>query len=199
MVYGDFLSADADENHPTAPVNLYGAIKLAGERLVVTHGETSHVPWTILRPSAVYGPRCLKASVIERLLAQAVSGGALTIAGDASSRLDFTYVDDVVTGACLALQSAKAAGQIFNLTFGCARTIKEVAEVIRSHFPAVAVACCDAQSTKPRRGTLCIDKARQLLGYCPEYSLEQGVSSYIPWMQAVYGERSRRRLRAHVT
>jgi len=198
MVYGNFLSGDAEESCLTAPVNLYGAIKLAGERLVASYGETSHLPWTILRPSAVYGPRCLKASVIERLLTQAVCGGALTIAGDPSSRLDFTHVDDVVTGTCLALQSAKAAGEIFNLTFGCARTIEEVAEVIRSHFPAIGLTYCNASTTKPRRGTLCIDKARELLGYCPEYSLEKGVSSYIPWMQAAFAEPSRRRSGADV-
>lgn len=191
MVYGNFVSADADENHATAPVNLYGAIKLAGERLVVAFGETAHLPWTILRPSAVYGPRCLKGSVIEKLLTQAVSGGALTIAGDGSSRLDFTYVDDVVNGTCLALQNPKALGEVFNLTFGCARAISEVAEVIRAHFPSIAIEFGSRHATKPRRGTLRIDKARQLLNYSPEYSLERGLSSYIPWMQAIYSQAPR--------
>jgi nucleoside-diphosphate-sugar epimerase len=189
MVYGDFLSAEADENHTTAPVNLYGAIKLAGERLVVTCGEKSQLPWTILRPSAVYGPRCLKGSVIEKLLTQAVSGRALTITGDATSRLDFTYIDDVVNGARLALQSSKAVGEVFNLTFGCARTIAEVAAVICNHFPLITIESSMVQSTKPRRGTLRIDKARQLLGYCPEYSLEKGISKYILWMQSIIGQR----------
>jgi nucleoside-diphosphate-sugar epimerase len=56
MVYGDFEYAPADEDHPKKPKGIYGGAKLAGEILTEAYGRRYSIPYTIIRPSAVYGP-----------------------------------------------------------------------------------------------------------------------------------------------
>ena len=57
MVYGDFKTKIINENSKTNPIEIYGTMKLAGE--IVTRGLSNYhkIPYTIIRPSAVYGPR----------------------------------------------------------------------------------------------------------------------------------------------
>lgn len=184
MVYGNFLSAEANESHPASPVNLYGAIKLLGERLVMTYGRKSDLPYVVVRTSALYGPRCVNGRIVERLLNQARHNMPLTIAGDGTGRLDFTFVNDLMNGICLAIQKPQAIRQVFNMTFGRARTFLELVEIIRFQFPNCTVEYCRDQDTRPHRGTLCIRKAEDLLGYSPEFNLERGIPAYLKWMES---------------
>jgi nucleoside-diphosphate-sugar epimerase len=184
MVYGDFLSGEVNEDHPTNPRNLYGAVKLVGERLVMAQGKKSALPYVIIRPSALYGPRCVSGRIVERLLTNAMYDLPLTIAGDGTGRLDFTYVDDLLNGICLTIQKPQAVQQVFNLTYGRARTLLELAEIVRLHFPKSTITYYGGQDTKPRRGTLSIRKAADLLEYSPEFDLERGIPVYLKWMES---------------
>ena len=56
MVYGDFQYAPADEEHPKNPKDIYGGAKLAGEIMTQSFGLRFDIPYTIIRPSALYGP-----------------------------------------------------------------------------------------------------------------------------------------------
>src|SRR3954454_7290149 len=56
MVYGNFQTDAVDETHPLDPIGIYGALKLAGEKLVIAYEQVFGVPYTIVRPSALYGP-----------------------------------------------------------------------------------------------------------------------------------------------
>ena len=63
MVYGDFETAEVNEDHPLNPIGIYGALKLAGEKMVVAYNQVFDLPYTIIRPSALYGPRCVRRRV----------------------------------------------------------------------------------------------------------------------------------------
>jgi nucleoside-diphosphate-sugar epimerase len=183
MVYGNFLSPSVEEGHPRSPINLYGTLKLLGEQMVTSWSKETDLPFAIVRPSALYGPRCISGRIVEKLLTRAIQNAPLTIAGDGSERLDFTYIDDLVEGIGLCIQKPAALGQIFNLTFGQGRTILELVDAIRTHFPQAKVQHCSGNDKRPHRGTLCIQKAVDLLGYSPRFPLERGIEAYLAWMR----------------
>jgi nucleoside-diphosphate-sugar epimerase len=183
MVYGDFLTAEVSEDHPLNSIGIYGALKVAGEKLVTAYQQVFDLPFTIIRPSALYGPRCISRRVSQVFIENALEHRPISIEGDGSDRLDFTYIDDLVQGLCLVLESPAALNETFNMTFGAARSIAEVAELVRERFPDLEIEHTERDRLMPERGTLSVAKARELLGYAPESPIEAGIPKYVDWYQ----------------
>jgi nucleoside-diphosphate-sugar epimerase len=101
--------------------------------------------------------------------------------GDGSDALDFTYIGDLVQGLVLCIAKPEARNQTFNLTFGGARSLNQMAEIIKAEFPEIVIKYQPRDQLMPERGTLSVDKARQLLGYEPHWPLEKGFVRYISW------------------
>jgi nucleoside-diphosphate-sugar epimerase len=186
MVYGNFLSDEVDEDHPLNPVGIYGALKVAGEKMVIAYQQVFNLPYTIIRPSALYGPRCVSRRVGQIFIESALQGTTLRVDGDGSERLDFTYVDDLVEGVLLVLQHPAAHNQIFNLTYGQSRSIAELLGVVQQFFPTARVEHAVRDHLMPFRGTLSIKKAQDLLGYTPQHSIEAGMAKYIAWYRGLF-------------
>jgi nucleoside-diphosphate-sugar epimerase len=185
MVYGDFHGNIAHEDQPCSPIGIYGSLKLAGELLVKAYQQVFGSEFVIIRPSALYGERCVSRRVGQAFIESALTSGVLTVNGDGSDALDFTYIDDLVSGLLLAITEPKAAGEIFNLTFGAARSIEELAEIVRSYFPAAKLVHQPKDVLMPERGTLSIEKARSLLGYKPDFPIERGFARYVEWYKSL--------------
>lgn len=175
MIYGDFCHTEIDEEHAKKPVDRYGALKYASEILVNSWASETETISVILRPTAVYGPHDVKLRLVAKLLNQAMTGQALTIHGDGQSRLDFTYVDDVVNLACNTL-TYPVSGE-FNVSFGHARSLNELVKLIQHYYPEIEVSY-QYQNTHPtaQRGGLNSTKAIRLLDYQPRYTLEHGLA-----------------------
>lgn len=185
MVYGNFLTEMVDEEHPLNPIGIYGALKLAGEKIVIAYQQVFGLAYTIIRPSALYGPRCVSRRVGQIFIENALSDSKIRVEGDGGDRLDFTYIDDLVQGVCLAIEKPAARNQIFNMTYGQSRSIQELVEIIRQHFPGVEVEYIERDNLMPARGTMSIKKAAGLLGYVPQYPLEAGLEEYIKWYRGL--------------
>jgi len=185
MVYGNFQTERVDEEHPLNPIGIYGALKLGGEKLVIAYQQVFDLPYTIIRPSALYGPRCVSRRVIQIFIENALSGQKLRIDGDGSEKLDFTYIDDLVQGVCLSIQKPEARNQVFNLTYGSSRSIADMAAVIKKHFPEVEMESVPRDHLMPFRGTMNVDKARNLLGYDPQNPIEVGIDKYVQWYRTL--------------
>ena len=196
MVYGNFLSQEVDEEHPLNPVGIYGALKVAGEKIVIAYQQVFGLPYTIIRPSALYGPRCVSRRVGQVFIENALNGVKLRVEGDGHDRLDFTYIDDLVDGICLVAQNPAACNQIFNMTYGSSRSIKDLVNVIQEHFPDVEVESVERDQLMPFRGTLSIEKAQRLLGYSPKHPIEVGFPKYIQWYRDFYEKAEFKDLRA---
>jgi len=181
MVYGNFLTAAVDEDHPLNPIGIYGALKVGGEKIVIAYQQVFDLPYTIIRPSALYGPRCVSRRVGQIFIENALRGRKLRLDGDGSERLDFTYVNDLVDGICLAIAHPAARNEIFNLTYGASRPIRDLVAILREHVPGVEVESVERDQLMPVRGTLSIEKARRLLGYQPTHSIDEGFLRYIEW------------------
>src|SRR5207249_2030748 len=181
MVYGNFLTEMVEEDHPLNSIGIYGALKVAGEKLVIAYQQVFGLPYTIIRPSALYGPRCVSRRVGQVFIENALTGLTLRVDGDGSDRLDFTYIDDLVDGICLAIENRAALNQIFNITYGRSRSIQELVGVIKREFPDVRVESVERDQLMPFRGTLSVEKAARLLGYSPKNPIETGFPKYIEW------------------
>lgn len=181
MVYGNFEGDAVEEDRRCEPLGIYGALKFGGERLVIAYHQVFNMPYTIVRPSALYGERCVSRRVGQAFIENALRGIKLSVNGDGSDALDFTYVADLVQGLILCMTKPEARNQTFNLTYGNARTLKQMIEVVRSELPDIVVEYRARDQLMPERGTLSIDKARRLLGFEPQWPLEKGLVRYIHW------------------
>lgn len=186
MVYGDFQTEEVNEEHVLNPIGIYGALKVAGERIVIGYQQVFDLPYTIIRPSALYGPRCVSRRVGQVFIENALSGSKLRADGHGGEKIDFTYIEDLVDGMCLAIQNPAARNQIFNMTYGGSRSILDLVNIIREHFPDVAVEFVERDHLMPVRGTMSVNKAQRLLGYAPKNPIEVGVSKYIAWYRELY-------------
>lgn len=181
MVYGNFQTPEVDENHPLEPIGIYGALKLAGEKLVIAYHQVFDMPYTILRPSALYGPRCVSRRVGQAFIESALVGSNLRVDGDGDERLDFTYIDDVVDGVIASITREGGRNEVFNMTAGKARALRDLVTLVREHFPEIDVEYVERDALRPHRGTLSMAKARALIGHESRVDLEEGLSRYIEW------------------
>jgi len=181
MVYGDFNSNEVNEKTTCNPKGIYGTLKLSGELLVKAYNQVFDLPYTIIRPSALYGERCVSRRVGQIFIENAIQNLDITINGDGEEKLDFTYIKDLVDGITKCCEDKKATNQTFNLTYGNAKKINDLIEILKSEFPDLRVKYQERDKFMPERGTLSINKAKELINYSPKHSIENGYIKYIDW------------------
>ena len=185
MVYGNFKQEyldGVDEAHDCRPLGQYGIMKLAGEWLVKDYQRRTNMSYTIIRPSAVYGPLDVEDRVVSKFLLNAMRGGVIQVNGSNES-LDFTYVDDVADGIVTASLSADTDNSTYNITKGHARTLLEAAELAVKIAGQGSIQVNDPDNNFPSRGQLNITSAYQDFGYMPQTNIEQGFEQYYAWLK----------------
>ncbi len=187
-VYGDFETQEVDENTRPRPRGIYANTKYMGERLVRTYCHQYGLGTTIIRPSALYGERCISKRVSQVFLENAFENKVCRLEGGGDGRLDFTYIDDLVEGMIrsLVFHRGKNTSQTFNITYGNARTIKELFDIVAKHLPKAKSKVAERSIDKPSRGTLSIKRAREVLGFKPKWCLENGYENYINWFKDMW-------------
>ncbi len=181
MVYGNFDGQTVNEEQKLNPIGIYGTLKVCGEQIVKAYNQVFNTPYTIIRPSALYGERCVSRRVGQIFIENAIRGKNITINGDGEEKLDFTYIKDLVDGITLCIENKNSRNQTFNLTYGLGRKINELIEILKEKFPKLEIEKKDREKFTPERGTLDISKAKKLLKYSPNYPIEKGYSHYIDW------------------
>ena len=187
MVYGNFDGEAVTEERECNPMGIYGALKYGAEKLVIGYNQVFNLPYTIIRPSALYGERCVSRRVGQAFIENALVGEDLTVNGDGKEGLDFTYINDLVQGIILSIIKSDSINQIFNITFGAARSINQLAEIVMEKFPGIKLHHKKRDGLMPERGTLSIAKAQKLLGYTPQHPVEKGFVQYIDWYKNFAG------------
>ena len=107
MVYGDFNNKEVNENTSCNPIGIYGNLKYAGELIVKSYNQVFDLPYTIIRPSALYGERCVSRRVGQIFIENAIQEMDITINGDGNEKLDFTYIEDLTEGILLCCQKKR--------------------------------------------------------------------------------------------
>ncbi len=180
MVYGDFNNNITDD-HVCNPKGQYGIMKLAGEWLVKDYHNRTAFDYTIIRPSAVYGPRDVEDRVVSKFLLSALRDETIMVNGP-DERLDFSYVDDVADGIVAATLSDNTANKCYNVTRGASRTLLEAAELAVKIAGKGNIQICDKDKDFPTRGTLSIDAATKDFGFNPKVDIEEGFGRYYDYL-----------------
>ena len=139
MVYGDFNGLEVDEKTNCKPIGIYGSLKYAGEIIVKSYKQVFDLPYTIIRPSALYGERCVSRRVGQIFIENAIQNLDININGSGDEKLDFTYIEDLIQGIYKSCISKNSINQIFNITYGNSRKLSELAELLKSEFPEVNI------------------------------------------------------------
>ncbi len=186
MVYGEFENKTVKEDQICRPIGIYGNLKLAGELMVKSYSQVFNMPYSIIRPSALYGERCVSRRVGQIFIENSVQNQEIKINGDGEDKLDFTYISDLVNGIILCCERKESINETFNITFGNSRKINELLMILKQEFPNLKFSHKEREKFMPERGTLDISKAKKLLNYSPTYALEDGYKKYITWYKNFY-------------
>ncbi len=181
MVYGDFKDGTKEDAN-TKPKNIYGEAKLTGERMVKLFAKRDNLNYNIIRPSGVYGPGDMPDRVVSKFFEKAMENETITL-HNGENKVDFTYRQDAARGIVLAALSP-VSNVSFNITAGNATSLRTLAEtIIKITGSESEIEDIGNHKLYPMRGTLNISRAKDLLGYEPEFTLEQGLKSYYDWLR----------------
>lgn len=191
MVYGNFGKHEffdgIDESSDCRPMGQYGIMKLAGEWLVEDYARRYDMDYTIIRPSAVYGPYDVEDRVVSKFLISALRGQEIKVNGIDDS-LDFTYVDDAAMGIALAAISEDSVNNTYNITRGQSRTLLEAAKLAVNISGHGSILVKPRDNNFPQRGQLNTMRARSDFGYYPTVNIEEGFQEYYDWLKdSFYG------------
>lgn len=180
-VYGAVRKIPFSEEDAPKPISPYGASKRSCELLCHVHSFLYGIPITCLRFFTVYGPRQRPDMAIHKFTELMDQGKEIPMYGDGTSRRDYTYISDIVTGIISALEK-DFLFEIFNL--GNSRTVelKELVSLIENELGTKA----RVKKSLDQLGDMpitCADisKATKLLGYHPRFSIEEGIHAFVRW------------------
>ena len=170
MVYGNWTHDSMQETDFASPVNVYGQLKLLGEGIV----KQFHNNWTIVRPSAVYGPGDKPNRVVNLFIDKIKNNKPIELQG-AYNLFDFTYVDDVVHGLQRIVDLVPQS-ETYNITRGEAHTLQSMTDMLYAKLGKEKnYTLTPRPSNYPMRGSLNILKAQEELEYNPQYDLGTGL------------------------
>jgi UDP-glucuronate 4-epimerase len=178
---GEAFREDDPCLHPASP---YAATKRMAELQLSTYRDLFGIGVLALRYFTVYGPRQRPDMAIAKFTAAIARGAPIALFGDGSSRRDYTFIDDIVSGTVAAIERVvPRAYEIYNL--GGTGTISLI-ELVRTIERVVGKpAQIDWQPDQPGDVPLTfanVDRARAALGYEPTTPPEIGIARYWDWL-----------------
>ncbi len=190
--YGTARYAPIDEEHPLRAQSPYAATKIAADKLAESFHLSFGLPVAIARPFNAYGPGQSARAVVPAIVCQALKAAdgkdKRIRLGSLEPVRDMTYVEDTVRGLIAAAEADGAVGETINLGTGRGVSIGELARMILDRIdPAIAIER-DERRARPESSEvmrlICDNaKARRLLGWSPEVSLEEGLERAIAFVR----------------
>ncbi len=187
-VYGSGAVSPFREDAPLGvPMCPYGVSKRCAELYALNYCQLHNVPVVILRLFSVYGPR-LRPDLAMSIFAKAIlAGESFPLFGDGSTKRDFTHVSDICDGIIAALFHDNVVGETINLGNRDPITMHEVITRLEASLGKDAI--IDRQpACREEMPITCADvtKARQLLGYDPKVSFDDGVREFADWYREAH-------------
>jgi nucleoside-diphosphate-sugar epimerase len=181
-VYGHGIGSVITEETPLMPKGPYSSAKAASEQTILRELPAASV---ILRVNAPYGPGQQRRTVLRLFIERALLGLDLMYHGTGKREQDFTAAEDVgkVIACAVAVRSARG---IFNITGGHPISMRRLAELVVRTVKASKSRVVPSGKIDPQEGDLAAfdtSKARRILRWRPEVSLEQGIRQWAEYLR----------------
>jgi dTDP-glucose 4,6-dehydratase len=188
-VYGTARYVPIDEKHPLQGQSPYSASKIGADMVAQSFSCSFNLPVVIVRPFNIFGPRQSARAVIPTIILQALAPTAQIILGSLHPTRDFTYVDDIVGAFIRAAETKDIAGELINIGSGFEISIGDIAKKIMAILGVDKPVSLDNKRLRPPRSEVerlwCDNtKAKQLLGWEPAISFDEGLKRTIQWISA---------------
>ena len=192
--YGDSKSLPKVEDVIGKPLSPYAITKYVDELYADVFARTYGIEYIGLRYFNVFGrrqdPNGAYAAVIPLFVKKFMKHEAPNINGDGEYSRDFTYIDNVIQMNKLAIETTnpEAVNQIYNTAYGERTTLNQLVAYLKEYLSAFdpAIAGIEPTHGPNRAGDIphslaCVDKARKLLGYEPQFSMKEGLREAVKW------------------
>ena len=189
-IYGDFVVPPSREDSAKEPEAPYGTSKLSAEYYLAFYARVLKMDTVALRYSNVYGPRQDphgEAGVVAIFCGRILEGVPLTVFGDGLQTRDYVHAADVARANFLAAtRPIPAAGPVdarsFNIGTGKETSVIELARILRQSGKSdVALEHAPARPGELARSAVNPAKAREVLGWEAERSLDEGLRETFDW------------------
>jgi UDP-glucose 4-epimerase len=188
-VYGDVEEMPVKETLPLAPISPYGITKAADEMYARVFNELFDMDIVGLRYFNVFGPRqdpnSPYAAVVPIFIRHMLAGEAPTVHGDGRQSRDFTYVSNVVDANLRACNAEGRVGGVYNVACGTANSILELVQHLNDIFGTQIEPTFEpARAGDIRLSWATIDAARDVFGFRPAVSVQEGLRRTVDWYRA---------------
>jgi NAD dependent epimerase/dehydratase len=187
--YGTAQYVPIDEQHPLQGQSPYSASKIGADKMAQSYYTSFGLPVVVVRPFNTFGPRQSARAFIPTVVSQALTQEKIVM-GALEPIRDMTYVKDTAEGFIQVGLADKTIGQVVNLGVGQGRSIGEFTKIIlkllgKENLPIVT----DSARIRPSKSEVMRlvssnQKAFELSGWKPRYTLEQGLSETIQWIRS---------------
>jgi len=187
-VYGTAQYVPIDEKHPINPQSPYAATKSGADQLALTFYRSFGLPVSVIRPFNTFGSRQSARAVIPTIITQILAGKKKIKLGNLDTTRDMNYVLNTVEGFWHVGLHKNSVGEVINLGSGREISIGGLASLIANLVGEKIEIEVDQQRIRPEKSEverlLCDStKARELTGWKPRYSLEEGLKATISWLK----------------
>ena len=192
--YGDSEALPKVEDEIGKPLSPYAITKYVNELYADVFSKTYDLETIGLRYFNVFGrkqdPNGAYAAVIPKFVSQFMAGESPVINGNGEFSRDFTYIDNVIQANLLSMitDNKEAINTVYNVAFGERNTLKDLVELLKKQLTEFDSKIKDIQVIYgPNRvgdiphSLASIDKAKNLLAYNPQFSLEKGLKEAVSW------------------
>lgn len=187
-VYGTARYVPIDEQHPLQGQSPYSASKIGADKMAESYYNSFGLPVVTVRPFNTFGPRQSARAFIPTVISQALIGDKITM-GSLEPVRDMTFVKDAAQGFITVGLTDEVVGQVVNLGVGDGDTIGTMTRTIlkilgKDDMPIEQ----DPKRVRPAKSEvmrLISDntRARDICGWQPEYTLEQGLAETVEWIR----------------
>jgi NAD dependent epimerase/dehydratase len=185
-VYGTALYVPIDEKHPLQGQSPYSASKIGADKIAESFYCSFDLPVATIRPFNTYGPRQSARAIIPTIITQAIEQEKIKL-GSLFPTRDYTFVKDTVNGFISTAESKSSIGEVINIGSNFEISMGDLAQRISSLLNKDIEITQDSSRVRPLKSEVkrlwCDNaKAKRLLGWEPQVSLDEGLKETIDWI-----------------
>jgi NAD dependent epimerase/dehydratase len=189
-VYGTARFVPITEEHPLQGQSPYSASKIGADQIAMSFYSSFGTPVSTIRPFNTYGPRQSARAVIPTIITQIANGKRQIKLGAVHPTRDFNFVADTVAGFIASLNSQRGIGEVINIGSNFEISVGDTARTIAEVMGVDIEILTDEQRLRPEKSEVerlwaSNDKARELLGWQPQYGgldgFRRGLAETVNW------------------